>query len=320
MKKTFSLQRFALKKPVVGLSTTGQSATGLSGTGISASPQRLLKLALNAIAVVLLLWAAWLAAAITWQMLAPPEPTSLNVSAAPSGAQRAQPLQSQRITQMNLFGERGATAPTRSQPQDAPQTTLNITLVGVTAASTPSRSAAIIQQGANQNTYIIDETIASSRAIVREIYSDRIILENSGRLETLMLDGRDGSDGGLSLTSSAPARAAPVPPANAATSRELPQSIDEVNYTNINDLINITPVQREGELVGYRLSPKASPELFRAAGFQDGDIAVSLNGYDLTNAAEALALMNELELLSSATVVVLRNGDLVELELSIPNE
>lgn len=318
MKKTFSLQRFAFKKPVAGLSTTGQSAAGQSGTNISASPQRLLKLAINAAAVLLLLWAAWIAAAITWQLFAPQQPATLNVSAAASGTQRAQPVQPQRITQMNLFGERGATAPTRSQPQDAPQTTLNITLVGVTAASTPSRSAAIIQQGGNQNTYIIDETIASSRAIVREIYSDRIILENNGRLETLMLDGRAGSDGGLSLTSSAPAR--PVPPANTATSRELPQSIGEVNYTNINDLINITPVQREGELVGYRLSPKASPELFRAAGFQDGDIAVSLNGYDLTNAAEALALMNELELLSSATVVVLRNGDLVELELSIPNE
>lgn len=312
MKNIFSLKRFSPK-----LSAAGQSATGQATKFTDGSAQRWVQRAMSAIAFLLLLLAAWLAAVITWQIVAPPQPASLSVAAAPSGTQRAHPLQTQRITQMNLFGERGATTPARAQPQDVPQTTLNITLVGVTAASTPSRSAAIIQQGANQNTYIIDETIASSRAIVREIYSDRIILENNGRLETLMLDGRDGASGGLSLTTSAPSRAIATP---SATGRTPPQSIAEVNYSNINDLINITPVQQEGELVGYRLAPKASPELFRAAGFQDGDIAVSLNGYDLTNAAEALALMNELELLSSATVVVLRNGELVELELSIPNE
>lgn len=282
-------------------------------TGLSLKlSQDLLKTMLTWFGVVLLLVAAWYAAAITWRVVTPVN--SNNAVFTPQAASTQQTrsrIRPEQINRLNLFGERGAEQ-VAAQPRDnVPQTTLNIRLVGVTTASDPSLSAAIIEQANNQSTYVIDETIASSRAVVKEIYPDRIILENNGRLETLLMEDHDGTSGGLSLVTSAPSR----PAAEAAPTR-----LDEVNYSNIGELINISPAQEGGELIGYRLAPKSNPALFNAAGFRSGDIAVSLNGYDLTNAAEALVIMNEIQTLTSATVVVLRDGDLVELEFSIPNE
>lgn len=86
------------------------------------------------------------------------------------------------------------------------------------------------------------------------------------------------------------------------------------------ELINITPASNDGELIGYRLSPKSNPEIFRAAGLRDGDIAIMFNGYDLTNAAEAMSLVQSLESMTTASIVVLRDGEEVTIELSIPNQ
>lgn len=267
---------------------------------------------LTVLGVLLLLISAWYAAAITWRIVTPANTGSaVFTPQANTNQQTRSRIRPEQISQLNLFGERGAVQANVQAREDVPQTTLNIRLVGVSAATEPSRSAAIIEQGSNQNTYVIDETVASSRAIIKEIYADRIILENNGRLETLLLDGREGSDGGISLVTSAPTRPA---------TESAPTRLDEVTYANIGELINISPAQQDGELIGYRLAPKGNPALFNAAGFRSGDIAVSLNGYDLTNAAEAMVIMNEIQTLTSATVVVLRDGDLVELEFSIPNQ
>ncbi|WP_157981314.1 type II secretion system protein GspC [Aliidiomarina sanyensis] len=288
----------------------------MSFSALGDSLGRFLQPAATVVAVFLFAWAAWLAAQMTWNLLAPANPPtpSATVSAATgSGGQ----LSPERIQRMHLFGERGAQPAQTARTTEAPETTLNIRLVGVTASTVPERSAAIIQQGNNQVVYIPGETISSSRAVLREILSDRVILENAGRMETLYLDGRDGFEPGLTL------REAPAPRSDASTPvqpTEVPLSGQEVSIESIQELVTITPYQQDGELVGYRLAPRANPEIFTAAGFQAGDIAISLNGYDLTNVAEAASIMRDLSSLTTATVVVLRNGEQVTLELSIPNE
>src|SRR5690554_2363369 len=98
-----------------------------------------------------------------------------------------------QVQALHLFGQKGATT-AQATTTNAPVTTLNIRLVGVTASNNPNLSAAIIQQGSEQSTYIPGDTIRNSRAVVQEIYSDRVMLEHNNRLETLWLEGRDGSE------------------------------------------------------------------------------------------------------------------------------
>lgn len=273
--------------------------------------------------VILLILIAIQVALLTIRVFTPADVTPIAVSSSSqqSSSQQTNTQGVNDVRSLHLFGEFGAQPAQQARPTAAPETTLNIRLIGVTASSNPDLSAAIVQQGNNQVVYIIGETIQSSRAVVREIHADRILIENAGRMETLYLDGRD--DFTPEFSSAQPSAQTGTQTRGSSVPAQAPVQLTgtpEVMIDNVMELISITPHSEAGELVGYRLSPKSNPEIFRAAGLRDGDIAIMLNGYDLTNAAEAMSLMQSLESLTEATIVVLRAGEPVTLELRIPNE
>ncbi|MCH8502287.1 MAG: type II secretion system protein GspC [Aliidiomarina sp.] len=290
---------------------------GLAGSAKSAVGGLAMAKVAMLIGTLLIIAIAIQAAFFTLRLITPTAVAPLVVASAGSSATAASPLRIEAVRGLNLFGEYGARPTQQAQRIEAPETTLNVRLVGVTASSNPSLSAAIVQQGNNQVVYIIGETISGSRAVVREIHADRILIENGGRMETVYLEGRDGFTPEFSRTQATSSRTSGAVPAQAP--RELTAS-PEVMIDNVMELINITPASNDGELIGYRLSPKSNPEIFRAAGLRDGDIAIMLNGYDLTNAAEAMSLVQSLESMTTASIVVLRDGEEVTIELSIPNQ
>ncbi|MFP3458979.1 hypothetical protein R0J89_22260, partial [Psychrobacter sp. SIMBA_152] len=49
------------------------------------------------------------------------------------------------------------------------------------------------------------------------------------------------------------------------------------------DYIRVSQAMNDGELIGYRLSPGKEPELFKQMGLQNNDLAVAINGYQLTD-------------------------------------
>ena len=61
-------------------------------------------------------------------------------------------------------------------------------------------------------------------------------------------------------------------------------------------------------MVGYRVSPGANRALFDSFGLKDQDIAVALNGLDLTDDKQALQVMQQLATLPSITLTVQRAG------------
>lgn len=276
------------------------------------SPQ-FLNYIFTCLGLVLLLMAAWLLAQLTWRVVVPVEQIQL----APLSSIKASPMDVagvdiHRVQALHLFGEKGAeTSQLRSE--DAPVTSLNIRLVGVTASNNPNLSAAIIQQGAEQSTYIPGDTVSNSRAVVKEIRSDRVMLENSSRLETLWLEGRDGKEVPLVLQTQPTAT-------KAANEDSEPEVRLNTQQKEILQLISITPQQGENGLAGYRLAPKGDEALFRQFGLRAGDLAVAINGYDLTNMAESLELLSQLEGLTQAQVRVLRDGEYVDIEIYIPEE
>lgn len=269
--------------------------------------------------------ATWWAAQLTWLFLTPQSDVA---SAVPAPAVSTQPVTSNSVNinqlkALNLFGE--AQQGTQ-QAANAPKTQLNLRLVGVSASSDPMRSAAIIQQGNAQQTYIIGDSLQGARVTIEEIYADRVILNNAGRLETLELEGIGELSDGLSLTlanstqdstqSSAPADATTI---DNRDNEELAERLAQIrqNPQSIMQFVNIEPVVQNGELQGYRLSPAQNPELFRASGLQTGDLAVAINGYDLTDFSAAMAATQELETSTEATIAVVRDGQYVELRFGV---
>ncbi|QIR13155.1 type II secretion system protein GspC [Shewanella aestuarii] len=213
------------------------------------------------------------------------------------------------------------------QITDAPKTNLSIQLTGVVASTTDTKGLAIIESSGSQETYSLGDKIKGTSASLKEVYADRIIITNSGRYETLMLDGlkytsQSDVNQQLQEAKSNNRNVRQVDLRNSEFSEELANSRDELlaDPSKITDFIAISPVQVEGELVGYRLNPGKDAALFKQAGFKPSDLAKSINGFELTDMSQALEVMAQLPELTEMSVMVEREGQLVEIMFSLPEE
>ncbi|GIU08326.1 type II secretion system protein GspC [Shewanella morhuae] len=272
-----------------------------------------------------------LAAQITWKLV----PTTASVSAwsptpVNASGKSAGQVDLASLQQLGLFGK----ADTQSdRPKvaavetitDAPKTSLSIQLTGVVASTAEQKGLAVIESNGSQETYSLGDKIKGTSASLKEVYADRIIITNAGRYETLMLDG-------LVYTSQSPANQQLQQAKsnttvnridqrkNSEVSQELAESRTELlaDPSKITDYIAISPVRQGDAVAGYRLNPGKDANLFKQAGFKANDLAKSINGYDLTVMSQALEMMSQLSELTEVSIMVEREGQLVEIMFSLP--
>ncbi|MCF6437366.1 type II secretion system protein GspC [Pseudoalteromonas sp. MMG022] len=264
-----------------------------------------------------LFWLVWP------QPVTQPLPSMSSVYASTSSA-----VNSQSIIQQNLFGDAGSKP--KEQPKaivsDAPQTALNVRLTGIVAVSLNDRAGlAIIESQGRQTTYEVQEAIEGTRAKLAQVLPDRVILDVSGRFETLMLDGLEYSTNVAMPV--APKSSAQERPSRSGGSQlvrrevpsELEQKKDELlkDPGKLLDYIRITPHRSAGQLLGYRLSPGKDPALFSKMGLKNNDLAVAINGYQLTDMKQAMSAMNELRNSTDATITIERDGQVMSVQFSL---
>jgi len=269
---------------------------------------------------------AVLLARFTWSVISPTEPQGVAVLPKVAvGSAASSSMDLDTLTALNLFGETEKNKGSRDT-KNAPKTSLNVRLIGVSASSNPERSAAIIQQGSQQQTYIIGESLGSSSVTVAEIHADRVILDNNGRLETLQMEdiGEDRPALALVVDNSGDGEGlvsvdnedSNIAESDAEVEQQLAQVAD--NPSSLLDYVSISPVQTNGELKGYKLNSGKNPQLFRDAGFQNGDLAVAINGYDLTDMEQAMLASQELSEQEQVTIEIERDGERMELSFELP--
>ena len=274
-----------------------------------------------------------LAAQITWKLVpSTSSPTAWSPTAVTTTGKGAGQVDLAGLQQLALFGRADAKS---DKPKvevvetvtDAPKTSLSIQLTGVVASTADQKGLAIIESSGSQETYSLGDKIKGTSASLKEVYADRIIITNAGRYETLMLDG-------LVYTSQSPAnqqlqkakseKAEVVSRVdqrkNTEISQELAESRSELlaDPSKITDYIAISPVRQGESVVGYRLNPGKDVNLFKQAGFKPNDLAKSINGYDLTVMSQALEMMSQLPELTEVSIMVEREGQLVEIMFSLP--
>ena len=83
------------------------------------------------------------------------------------------------------------------------------------------------------------------------------------------------------------------------------------------DYIRVSQAMSEGELIGYRLSPGKEPALFKQMGLKNNDLAVSINGYQLTDLKQAMSAINELRNSTDATITIERDGEQIDVQFSL---
>lgn len=136
---------------------------------------------------VLVGWTAW-EGYRSWTA-PPPAPAVASRVAGAAASVTAPPVGGPDIAALHLFG-RVAAAPDATRalaPAEAPETRLNVQLLGVLSSPDPVAARAIIASaGSPEKHYQVGDRLPAGAAIA-EIRSDSVLLERNGRFETLRL-------------------------------------------------------------------------------------------------------------------------------------
>jgi general secretion pathway protein C len=254
------------------------------------------------VALILLLALGVDAALILTRALATspaPPPPSLNAAPVLPRAGVNPTLQLATIINAHLFGS-GAAA----SGGDAPATTMPLVLAGVIADPDPAKGVAIIgENAAGGKLYTVGAAIPGG-AHLHAVYSDRVLLERNGGLETLMLPRTPmGSKSGIA--------AIPAPAPRSGPARD--------SATLLAGLVRVQPVFNQGKLQGYRIFPGGGrgTSAFSQLGLKPGDLIEGVNGTALDDATRAMEVLGTLSSSATATVTVSRNGQPQEVNLNL---
>lgn len=285
------------------------------------APQDKIAKSISLVALVVL---AYLLAQFTWLVLTPAQSPVINASnpGLQSNQQNSQSFSVSSINALNLFGEFNQEQIVEEVVvQDAPETSLRLTLSGTVASNDPSTSAAIIENNGKQETYGIGDQITGTRATLESVATDRVIIKHRGKHETLMLDGVKYSKKQSKRPTAKPVsrKTTKTPPSE----RRLVPGVADVkadlaaNPAKLTDYMRISPRRVEGKITGYELRPGKRPEFFTAAGLKAGDVAVQINGLDLTIPQESMQALRALREDSELSLLIDRGGDMTEILLSL---
>jgi general secretion pathway protein C len=286
---------------------------------------------------ILIAYIAFIFANITWSIVPVTQHSQITSTANNSknivGSQQTKFIDVAKIQALHLFGFYDETEETTPEVEmsNVPETTLNLILSGLVASDDKTIAAAIIENQGKQETYGIGETINGTRANLEQVLMDRVLIKQSGRLETLMLDGFDYNQPVKDVAKKSVV-SKPTKDDNDAsrsdvvdhrrnkhltdTAKNLRSELSK-DPTKISDYLRISPKRKSGQIVGYSLRPGKSPEFFKLAGLKNGDVAVQMNGFDLIEPAQAMQAMAEMKKARDISLLVDRQGSLTEILVSL---
>ncbi len=258
---------------------------------------------------------AWLVGQLAWGLVYQDQqvtrwtPIPVNSNSSSNANSQGQQQAVSRLLDAHLFGhysQQAAPKPVVQQVVDAPKTRLNLVLVGAVASSTGDKSLAVVANRGKQNTYGIGETIDGTRAVLKVVMIDRVIIENQGQDETLMLEGVKYSK----LSESQPKQTTQPTASTGLPADQLEQIRREItqNPQQIMQYIRLSQVKKDGRVMGYRVGPGRNRDLFDSVGLKQGDIATRMNGADLSDPAAMGKIWQSISELTELNLTVERNG------------
>ncbi|WP_165840031.1 type II secretion system protein N [Motiliproteus coralliicola] len=282
------------------------------------------------VALLLLVIAGYQANQFT-KLLMPMDPgiieqASFSPALAPTSAQSpvvdAEPVDPDEIASWSLFGQFNdkpvvPVAPPIKQErvEIAEPTKLSLQLEGIVFASQPGDSKAIIHSQGKRDQYGIGEPLpVSGNVSVHSVFVDRIILDNDGQLEALLLysKGQDSSRAETQkLATGLPSAAKPRP---APQTNQKPHNSDR-RY--LADVISFSMSRENGVLKGFKVDAKQGEEKLKALGLMPGDIVTSVNNIVLDSPRKALELFKIIRSSSKASFQVLRENGALNLDVSL---
>lgn len=229
-------------------------------------------------------------------------------SAVSTSATKPQPRPQfdRKVVQLHMMGK--AVSAGAKKVENAPDTTLNLKLLGVLAGDKEFGYAIISNGGSKIKHYALGDDVPGG-ATLYAVYPDRVILERGMRMETLRLPKAQAARFSKKLAKTTSQQQASM---NADSFYSLGQFHQEImkNPIRLKEFINATLEKdsETGEYKGYKLSPSKYPDMFYQLGFQPGDIVTNINGVSLDHPDRGLEAMQTLVNATEITIVVMREG------------
>ena len=335
----------------------GRVTTALEGALHSlAQPERARRLR-QVLLALFALWAVLAIARLVWALFPTGETAPVTdiavinpVSSQTSGT-GADAIDIDRMVAWHLFGEAGATPEPGVQEQEAVgqdqsrdgieqgarETGLDLKLRGVVASSEDGMGHAIIESKKRQAVYAVDDKLpVSGQVVLAKVMSRQVVLDNGGKYELLTL--YEETD--LDTQVPAPRASAPRQGARPQTSRApsanenidrrvdgsataLARSYRERLYQDpqsLADVVSVSAVRRDGELLGYRIGPGKNRAQFEQLGFKSGDLVTGVNGITLNDPANTMRLYQTMRSASEAVFELQRDDQQLTVNVRLDSD
>lgn len=250
------------------------------------------------------------------------EPMQIAAAGPVEDSLDARPAPPALILDRNLFGAQlvGDSQPDPVKPDEKlTATKLPLKLLGTAAASTIERSRAAIEDTKTRKHMVVavgDQLKGHRLVRVKRIERTRIVLDNAGRSEELVLKGgaftprakKRGNANGAKRDR----RANRKPSLN----ERLKKLGGEGGVANILSSARITPDYNEGEMRGMKVDSIKPESIFERIGFQNGDVITEVNGIVVDRISATNAIFEELSSADAIETAVLRGGEALTLSAS----
>jgi general secretion pathway protein C len=289
--------------------------------------------------LLLVIWLAYVAAQLFWALMPIPKIPTASVSAESfAGSQTTAIKVGVDINSLKALTPFGnpVVAPVTTTPetgieQEAAETQLNLTLRGLVYSNDEKVARAVIATSDKQDVYAVGDPIPMGNNVtVAKILSDRVILSNNGKYESLWLfkddpntRSRVGTSPGRSVDRSV---SRPVPVHYESENNESyvegpPPIIEQNNISRmgntLSDVVAMSIHRENGQIVGYKIRPGRNAEMFNSLGLQADDVVTAVNGMPLDNPGKIMEIYRSMGTATSANLQILRNGSTVNLDISL---
>ncbi len=261
---------------------------------------------------ILSLCVSYQAAVFTWLVI--DQPVVVLPEASQAQTSVAAIPQSYGLAQMNLFGEPTTNTSAVQQEIDAPKTRLRLLLMGVSVSKDKSQSSAIIaEQGRDGEFFRIGDRV-QGRALLSQVYEDKVILDNSGKFETLTFEETEKLLQGF--TANTQKKTADKPKSAQKERKEFKQELRRVRTAeqfvdfakeqleDPNQAMENLGLQAAGD--GYVLTPSST--MLMSIGMKPGDKIISVNGHQLGDPAQDKTIIDEVYASGNASIVIERGS------------
>ena len=270
-------------------------------------------------------------AKLMWLLLTPPPQISAFSTAEISNlvTPKAQINYGKLIADQHIFGEVKIkpvavvdTKPETVIKQVVAPTKLNLKLHGIVAYKSKEGFALISASNGPQKVYGKGEAIQEG-VTVSDILPEKVILDNRGKTEELLLPVNKAAPSSRRSPSNIPLGGVPLPgnepqkkhsrsplAAGNSTPPDLSKLRQDIitNPSKLMDVIRPSPAIVNGQFIGFRIKPGKQRKMFNQLNFRSNDIITEVNGIVLNDQNKGAMVLSELSQAANISVKVKRGN------------